>query len=483
MFDINDSVIITYRSSNPICEEGRQFLMERNLSVPKAHKSGFCSFDGNMYFIYNLNSKMVRWKRRSISNKKDQNWGPWKNGFDKDTPIPFYSHSKAYLTNDLIITEGEFDCIAIAQLGPFNCVSLPNGASSVECTFKAYYKFLQEFDTIYIAFDMDKPGEDAAKKAMSLLPHHKYRRLNFPYKDANEWIKEVDPTLEDLKVLMENAEKLTSPFLTHGADVPDEFFDEINIGASTGWANLNGLLGGIRLKELTVISADTGAGKTTFCLNLCKNLLDNGHGVWINSYEMSMNVVTRKLMGLLLNKCYKVKQVSEQDIHIYKEWCRGRQIYLNLITTKVTMKMVRDLVELSSIAYGIRYFLFDHLDYLVCGGSKNSLLENIDATVRELHTLALEFNVAILLVAHPKQMPARQDITINDIKGSSAIKQYADNILLLTRMDRNYPDDKRYRVYLGKNRLFGTEGSIYLEYEPQCDGYKEFSFPKNPFTS
>jgi twinkle protein len=481
MLDLNDLVINTYKSIEPICAEGRDFLAQRSLSVPEAHRKGFCSFGGNLYFIYTIKNKIVRWKRRSMTNKKDQNWGDWKNGYGNDTPIPFYSQFKTHRSDDLFITEGEFDCIAIAQLGAFNCVSLPNGASSVEKTFRAYYEFLQEFETIYIAFDMDQPGQEAAKKAMSLLPPHKYRRINFPYKDANEWVKECDPNENDLKSLMENAEKLTSPFLTHGADVPDEFFDEINIGASTGWPNLNTLLGGIRLKELTVISADTGSGKTTFCLNLCKNLLDEKNGVWINSYEMSMNVVTRKIMGLVLNKCYKVKQVSTLDVKIYKEWCKERPIYLNLISTKVCMKEVRKLVELSSIAYGIKYFLFDHLDYLVSGGSKNTILENIDNTVRELHSLALEFNISIILVAHPKQMPAKQDITINDIKGSSAIKQYADNILLLTRMDRNNPGDYRYRVHLGKNRLFGTEGSIYLHYDPMCDGYKEITFQKNPF--
>lgn len=481
LYALNDLFKDIYLSKEPICEEGRLFLTERNLSIPVAHKTGFCSTYGDMYFFYFLHGKPVRYKYRSMTNKKEQKWGPWKDGLDNDTPIPFYSQFKAPETNDLIITEGEFDCIALMQLGASNCVSLPNGASSVEKTFKAYYKFLQQFETIYIAFDMDAPGEEAAKKAMSLLPPSKCRRINFLYKDANEWVKQCDPSLDDLKHLMVNSISIESPHIVHINNLPSTYYDEIDAGASTGWPNLNKLLGGIRTGEVTVVSADTGSGKTTFCLNICKNLMDQDLGVWINSYEMSPNIVNRKIMGLVLNKCYKVGCIPNSDIDEYYEWAKRKSVYVNPISTIVTIKMIRELVELACWGYGIKYMLFDHLDYIVSGGVKATLLENIDTTVRELHTLALEFNVSIILVVHPKQMQSGHDITINDLKGSSAIKQYADNIILLTRMDRNNIEDKRYKVHIGKNRLLGTEGYAYLHYDPQCDGYKEISFQKNPF--
>lgn len=98
---------------------------------------------------------------------------------------------------------------------------------------------------------------------------------------------------------------------------------------------------------------------------------------------------------------------------------------------------------------------------------------NIDEVMRELHILAIEFNVHIFLVAHPKQtVQSDQKIQPNELRGSAAIKQYADNILAIRRMNRcGNPNNPEVEVSILISRMFGVEGSFTLRYDGEQENY------------
>ncbi len=457
---------------NQLDEAGRLWLADRFLSIPNAESLGVHSSFGEVHFPFVRNGEIVTTKSRSFTDKKKQRFDERPVGFK----MPFWNQRNHPTSDYLIITEGEPDCLAITQLGETNCVSLPNGAQSVEKTFKDNYDYLQQYDKIYICFDMDDAGNKAALKAMEMLSPAKYRRIILPCKDANEWIQQDHPQLDDLTILMRNAQRVESDNFLNLVDLENDFFQQIDIGLKTGWGCLDKILGGLRLGELTVITADTGAGKTTFCCNLMYNIARHKQGVWINSYEMHYHSIARKIAGMILRKPMKLEEFDQEARLSFTNWCMNHKIYLNRMTTKTDLKTLRRQVEQASLAYNIKYILLDHLDYIHSAGAKPTTLENIDDAMREIHTLAIEFNVAIILVVHPKQsQDATKEITMSDLKGSSAIKQYADNIIALTRMDRIDPKQKnRVKVRVWKNRLLGSEGEVFLQYMKQFDCYAEF---------
>lgn len=472
---MRDEIIDLWQSSEPLCDEGRLFLVDRFLSIPHAIKKGICSKDGMIYFIYTINGQPVRWKARSMKDKKQQFANKITAKEQETFRMPFFSHFKAPSCDYLIITEGEFDCIALSQLGACNCVSLPNGSGSVESAFKNHYEFLQEFDKIYIAFDMDESGEKAALKALSMISPSKYRRICFPCKDANDWIKQnPDVTMEDLTALMANAKHVKETCITNMAELPDSFYKAIDLGISTGWKKLDDILGGLRIGEVTVLSADTGSGKSTFCINLFKNIADQGKGIWLNSYEMSPMMVNRKLASIVLKTKMKCRDFTLEEKNAYVKYLKDHKCHLNIKNNKVDIDVLRKQFEMASLVYDVKYILIDHLDYIYSNGKKKTSLENIDEAVREIHALAMEFQVGVILVVHPKQVMEGKEITMSDLKGSSAIKQYADNIIVVTRMDRLDANDKlRVKVRVFKNRLQGIESFFYLRYVPDIDGYTE----------
>ena len=471
-----NEIIQHFIKKDPIDADGRVFLSDRGLSIQAAIDSKrVASFDGYIYFLYSDNEQPPRWKRRSLTNKKDQSMSTLTPEEKEKYRMPFYNAQIWPKSDYIILTEGELDCLALSQLGAKQVASLPNGASSVESAIRNNYEWLQKFDKIYIAFDMDEPGEIAANKAKAMISPHKFRRIRFDYKDANEWVQN-EPSLEfqDLENLMRNAEGSIEKNFTKLSQIDGDAFNQIDLGYPTPFENLNNILGGLRRKEITVLTAQTGAGKTTFSIQLMYHLAKNGIPVWINSYEMHNYVVMRKFACKILGKDMKYEAFTSYDKGRFLAAVEELNIFINTKSEVVNIDVLRNQFEKASLAYGCKYILIDHLDYLHSTHKRNNAFESVDDVMKALHILAMEFDVGVILVAHPKQQQTIKELSKDDIKGSSAIKQYADNVLILTRMSSlGNHEDTRVKIKVDKNRTFGIEKPCFLTYEREIDGFTE----------
>jgi twinkle protein len=257
-------------------------------------------------------------------------------------------------------------------------------------------------------------------------------------------------------------------------DLSHEYRTEIDQGFTTGWKGLDYYMQGIRKGELTVVTADTGVGKTTFCLNLLVNCVMQGIPVWINSWEMKPEIVMRKIASIVLRKPMKMCSFTEEDNIAFNAFTSSHSIYVNPNTIGTDMdKFAKSLLIANGM--GVKVVLIDHLDYLV-RDNKDKLHEAIDETVKRLHELAFLFNIHLILICHPRQSSAAQEeVGMHGLKGSSSIKQYADNIIILHRCSRTeaQADPNKVKIKVAKNRMFGTEGTTYLYYQPSWDGYLE----------
>lgn len=263
--------------------------------------------------------------------------------------------------------------------------------------------------------------------------------------------------------------------LTPLASLPREFRKEIEKGYSTGWSCLDYYLQGLRKGEVTVITADTGAGKTTFCTQLMVNCAMQGIPVWINSWEMKPETTMRKLASIILRRPMKICDFNDHENEQFDEWASRYKVYINPNTIGTDINsLAKQLVVAKQL--GIEVVMLDHLDYLV-NAKKEKLHEAIDETVKRLHELAFALSMHFLLICHPRQSnTGTEEVGMHALKGSSSIKQYADNIIILHRCARTdtQADPNKVKIRVAKNRMFGIEGNTYLFYEPMWDGYGEF---------
>jgi replicative DNA helicase len=275
--------------------------------------------------------------------------------------------------------------------------------------------------------------------------------------------------------IQHNKEKdLEALCLTPLDALPRHYRDEIDKGISTGWKCVDKYIQGLRKGEVTVITADTGVGKTTFCTQLMVNCAMQGHPVWLNSWEMRPEVTMRKLASIILRRPMKIYNFTREDNQQFDEWASHYKIYINQNTSGTDIAfLAKQLIKAKEM--GIEIVMLDHLDYLV-NAKKEKLHEAIDETVKRLHELAFDLSMHFLLICHPRQSSTgSEEVGMHALKGSSSIKQYADNIIILHRCARtdSQSDPDKVKVRIAKNRMFGVEGNTYLFYQPRWDGYGE----------
>lgn len=297
--------------------------------------------------------------------------------------------------------------------------------------------------------------------------------------------REGTPTGDEQEAELENFLQFGSPTNAHPdcltplAELPHTYRDEIDKGYSTGWECLDYYLQGLRKGEVTVVTADTGAGKTTFCTQLMVNCAMQGISVWINSWEMKPETTMRKLASIILRRPMKVCNFNDHENEQFDEWASRYRVYINPNTIGTDINsLAKQLVQAKQL--GIEIVMLDHLDYLV-NSKKEKLHEAIDETVKRLHELAFALGMHFLLICHPRQSSGGgEEVGMHGLKGSSSIKQYADNIIILHRCARTDPqsDPNKVKIRVAKNRMFGIEGNTYLFYEPMWDGYTELKKSK-----
>ena len=217
-----------------------------------------------------------RIKVRSIEQKSWQRLDPPGGGFGL-----FGWHTVPHNATELIITEGEFDAMAVYQATGRAAVSLPNGCRSLPMEVLV---LLERFDTIYLWMDNDGPGREGAEmfarklgveRCLMVQPSGKRgwkscedeegdssddTRPAVPPKDANEALL----TGWDINELMEEAREMPHERILQFSDLRDQVIHEIvnpekyRGAAIPSLPGFTSLIKGFRRGEMTVLTGPTG---------------------------------------------------------------------------------------------------------------------------------------------------------------------------------------------------------------------------------
>ena len=66
--------------------------------------------------------------------------------------------------SEIVICEGEFDCMVLDECGIENAISVPTGANSLNSLFEQESEFLNKYDVIILASDNDEHGSNMDEK-------------------------------------------------------------------------------------------------------------------------------------------------------------------------------------------------------------------------------------------------------------------------------------------------------------------------------
>lgn len=331
----------------------------------------------------------------------------------------------------VVLTEGEIDALSWASYG-FHSLSIPfgGGAGAKQQWIENEYERMDRFERIYLATDMDKPGDDAADAIADRLGRHRCLRVRMPKKDANECLvdgiaKEVmDQCLRDAEHLDPAGLRFASHF---AGDVVALFWP--NGSQPQGYRTPYSKLGDkllFRPAEVTLWSGDPGAGKSQLLSDCTVDWIKQGSRVCVASLEMH----PRQTLKRMCKQVVGVDRPTERAVREALDWLdNGLLLYEKV--GKAGAEAILDIFSFARAKYGCNQFVIDSLMRLgILGddynGQEKALFRIVDWT--------LSNNVHMHLVAHSRKSDKDRGVPgTGDIKGAMEIGANAFNIITVWR--------------------------------------------------
>ena len=375
----------------------------------------------------------------------------------------------------LVITEGEIDCLTIAQV--FNLkwpvVSVPNGAQSAKKYIKQNLEFIESFDEIVISFDNDEPGLKSAKACAMLLPPGRVKIANWdPYKDPNEMLQAGQGA--NIATNIFQAKQFRPDGILAGKDLTLEYLQqEENILAyELPYPELTKKLRGIRKGEITTLTAGSGIGKSTVAREFAFHLLKNHkQKIGYVALEESVKKTDLGLISLELNVpmgdlfLNKKELVSDEDFEkAYTTTVANNRLFLYDHFGSLASDNLISKLRYLATGCDCDFIILDHISIVVSGIEDGDERRIIDNLMTELRSLVENTGVGMILISHlrvPEGKPHEEGgrVTLNQLRGSGSIKQLSDNIIGIERNQQGDSSDIS-QIRLLKNRLFGDVGLV-----------------------
>jgi replicative DNA helicase len=256
------------------------------------------------------------------------------------------------------------------------------------------------------------------------------------------------------------------------------------IGLSTGFTDLNELTAGLHPSELVIIAARPSVGKTSFGLNIARNVtVDERQPVFFVSLEQSRIELAERLLccqarvdshrlrkGTLtaddMEKLIEAGNVL-RDAKLFIDDSPGQGM-LRIAANARRLKMRQD----------IKLVVIDYLQLIEPDNRRDPRQEQVAQISRRLKFLARELKIPVLALAQVNRASEdRQDHRprLSDLRESGSIEQDADAVLMLHRPDRYEPGQHEgiIEVIVAKNRN-GPIGEITLAYVKQFMRFEDF---------
>ncbi len=400
-----------------------------------------------------------------------------------DTAHILFNMNRANTANPLLICEGETDCMSAIEAGYLNTVSIPLGAGNLHW-IEECWDWLNQFSEIIIWADNDKAGEDMRKECIFRLgswrtkyiitPTHYEKESGklIPLKDINDCLQ-IGGKDFVLKLISE-AKDVPVKSVVDYADIDDLDVSQMD-GVKIGIKKVDKQLMRLFYGTLTILSGRPGSGKTSLIDQAIAQALDADKPVFLFSKEMPERMSANWFNSILAGRRNLEKRTNCDGDSYYivplkikrkmQDYYRGKlMIYKDDEPNDVesVMKSAEECVR----KYGAKLVVLDNLmmlDLQCNETNRNTAQTNL---INDLIKFAAKFNIAVVLIAHPKKMQdSNADVGIYDISGSSNIINLAMRSIGLRRTSKKEQGDPsskwgKYDVVLEimKDRIFGKTG-------------------------
>ncbi len=387
----------------------------------------------------------------------------------------------------LYITEGEIDCLSLAELG-LPAVSISTGAGDqTEGEILRHMKFLSEYEKVVLVFDTDDVGQKTQKEIAKLFTPGQCYAVKLRHKDPNEYLKlsQAEELRQDLSqselcrpdnIIVPSKEELLTP---EAAGMPFKY------------PVLSKMMKGIKPGRIITLLAGSGIGKTTFTREIVFDLVNSNPNlnVGVAYLEEPPKTSGQGFIALATNTpLHELEDcptmLGDRFDPAYDKYVgkQSRIKYVDASFMKLESKELVYTLNWLAVAEGCSLIVLDHLTMVTYDmEGEQSERKDIDMLMKALRQLTYKTRCTIILISHLKRpfggksWEEGRAVQSSDARGSAAIEQLSDYMLGLEGniVSEDPAEKNKRRTKVMKNRVTGQTGyadDIY--YQPETGRMK-----------
>ncbi len=244
------------------------------------------------------------------------------------------------------------------------------------------------------------------------------------------------------------------------------------MGIPTGFSYLDRVLGGgFHRSDLILIGARPGMGKTSFALNVARNMAMKGRKTLFFSLEMSNEQLAQRIISTearIVSNKLRTGEITDAD------WEKLGLALQNLVncelyfddTANITVPEMKARVRRMK---DVECVVIDYLQLMTGTKKTDNRVQEISEITRGLKMMAKDLNIPVITCSQLSRNTAKtadHRPQLTDLRESGSIEQDADIVLMLHREDYyNNGDDSEEdkqtanvaEVIVAKNRHGSTE--------------------------
>lgn len=450
--------------------------------------------EGNAVFNYYDTNDVLTMVKYKPSHKVQHGQAKCWCQQNSDTAPLLFNMNRINVNSPLLICEGEPDCLSAIEAGFKNAVSVPLGSSNLHW-IDENLEWLDQFESIIICADNDDAGVKMQKECVPRLGSWRTKVVDIPTipigntgrvtKDLNEilYVCGKDKVLE----LILDAKDSPVPSVADLSDVEPTEYEDVD-GVTTGLKAIDDELMRLFFGTLTIVSGQPGSGKSSLLTQLACNSLNNDISTWLFSGELPNGVEKswfnyifagpRNITDAISRRGNPYKKISTTTLAEINKTYKGRwHIYRDDYDNTLD-KLIASMTD-TVRKYGARCLILDNFMCIDTETSEEELRSQTD-TIKKLIEFAKKYQVAVILVCHPRKMDAGTNVGIYDIAGTSNIVNLAHRTIGLRRVTdaerenaAKYSEKRRQLlkydviVTVVKDRMFGRQNiDVGLYYDP-----------------
>lgn len=310
-------------------------------------------------------------------------------GNGRDMPL-FGQHLWPTTGKRLVITEGEIDCLSVAQA--FNLswpvVSLPNGAQSAKKAIARALEWICGYEEVCLGFDDDEAGRAAAAECAPLFPPGKCKVITWGLKDASELLQKG--RVKDIATAVYQAREYRPDGIVTLGDIRSRVLSPPEMGRPYAIESLNRYTYGRRIGDVIGFGAGTGIGKTDLLTQMIEFDVNSlGIKTGVIFLEQDVGETGKRVAGKAAGKRFHVPDGSWTQEELEETFSRleatGRlHLYDSWGTTR--WAVIREKVRYMIHSLGVEHIYFDHMTATIAGSTDER--KELDEIMGEVAGLA-----------------------------------------------------------------------------------------------